>query len=73
MRVRMAIRQPTACHYCGISERNHAQRWREGTGWHIWTMPTQEKIKARMMARRTNPHRWIPATDMRTTWRKWKT
>lgn len=41
------------CRYCGIPYRPmHAQRWTDGVGWHGWTAPTQEQIKARMIARR---------------------
>jgi hypothetical protein len=64
-------RQPTACAYCGISPRNHFQRWTSAAGWHEWRMPSQRKILMRMLARKGNPNRWIAATDRRTTYRKW--
>lgn len=47
---------PSGCRHCGIDERGHARRWtppsKDGPGWHQWTPPTQEQIKARMLARR---------------------
>lgn len=74
----MNIREPSACRHCGISRRRHdrqtwhtRQRFTEGVGYHYWTPPTQQQIKERMLARRTNPNRWIPAADMRTLYRKW--
>ena len=47
---------PSGCRWCGIDQRDHAQRWtppsKGGPGWHKWAQPTQEQIKARMLARR---------------------
>ncbi|WP_432156113.1 hypothetical protein [Streptomyces sp. bgisy153] len=43
---------PTACRHCGINQREHARRWTTGVGWHTWTLPEQDLIKARMLARR---------------------
>lgn len=41
------------CRHCGNPlHPMHAQRWTEAVGWHGWTQPTQEQIKARMIARR---------------------
>lgn len=45
---------PTACGVCAINEREHAQRWRPPVGWHQWQHPTQQQIKARMLARRAH-------------------
>lgn len=42
---------PSACRWCGISESEHLQRWKSPVGWHVWTEPTQEQRKARMLAR----------------------
>jgi hypothetical protein len=49
------------CRHCGVPERStpdnpryHAQQWTEGVGWHGWTQPTQDQIKARMLARRAD-------------------
>jgi len=48
---------PSACRWCGISKREHMQRWtppsKGGPGWHQWIQPTQDQTKARMIARRT--------------------
>lgn len=45
---------PNACRHCGIREREHFQQWNAVAGWHVWTPPTDEQIKARMQARRNN-------------------
>lgn len=44
---------PTGCSVCGISDREHMQRYKPPVGWHQWTAPTQEQIKARMLSRRS--------------------
>jgi hypothetical protein len=44
--------EPGGCRHCGISEREHMQRWTTGVGWHKHTPPTPEQTKARMIARR---------------------
>lgn len=44
---------PNACQHCGVDEAEHMQRWKPPVGWHQWTPPTQQQIKARMHARRT--------------------
>lgn len=44
---------PSACRWCGVAAREHMQRWSAVAGWHQWTAPTLEQIKARMAARRT--------------------
>lgn len=43
---------PSACRHCGISEREHAQRWKPPAGWHRWEPPTTHQIKRRMQIRR---------------------
>ncbi len=43
---------PDGCRWCGISQRAHARQWTAEAGWHQWTQPTQDQIKARMRARR---------------------
>jgi hypothetical protein len=48
----MTTAAPSACRYCGIGHREHAQRWTTEAGWHQWTPPTQQQIKDRMLARR---------------------
>lgn len=45
---------PNGCRHCGIAEREHFSRWKPGPGWHVWTAPTDEQIKARMIGRRNN-------------------
>jgi hypothetical protein len=47
-----AATDPSACRHCPETERGHFQRWTDPVGWHRWTAPTQEQIKARMTARR---------------------
>lgn len=41
-----------ACRHCPFGKHEHMQRWTNAVGWHQWTQPTQEQIKARMLARR---------------------
>lgn len=48
----MADLIPSGCRHCGVERRAHFRRWSAGAGWHGWTAPTQEQIKARMLARR---------------------
>jgi hypothetical protein len=43
--------EPNACGWCGVSDREHLQRWTKGAGWHVWSAPTQEQRKERMLAR----------------------
>ncbi|MEW1760408.1 hypothetical protein AB0393_28340 [Streptomyces cyaneofuscatus] len=45
------ITEPSACRHCGVPRREHMQRWTTRAGWHRWTPPTQQQIKARMKAR----------------------
>lgn len=47
-----AVAEPSACRWCGIPKRSHFQQWKKPVGWHQWTQPLQEQIKARMLARR---------------------
>lgn len=48
----MTTPAPSGCQHCGTPKRDHMQRWTKSTGWHRYTPPTQEQIKARMLARR---------------------
>lgn len=48
----LAAPSPNACRHCGLDLYEHMQRWKTGVGWHKWTPPTQDQIKARMKARR---------------------
>jgi hypothetical protein len=44
---------PFGCRWCGTEQGGHGRRWMPGRGIHAWEQPTQEQIKARMLARRT--------------------
>lgn len=44
---------PSGCFHCGIGHREHAQQWTPAGGWHQWVPPTDEQVKARMLARRS--------------------
>jgi hypothetical protein len=47
-----SLPNPNGCRRCGIDQRGHAiQALADGS--HTWTAPTQDQIKARMLARRT--------------------
>lgn len=46
--------EPSACTHCGVPRHDHFQRWSREVGWHKWTAPSQEQIKARMLARRAS-------------------
>lgn len=46
------IPSPNGCQHCDLDQRGHAQQWKPPVGWHKWTPPTQDQIKARMRARR---------------------
>ncbi|MGW2725718.1 hypothetical protein [Streptomyces sp. NPDC001492] len=46
------IPDPMGCQHCGIDQRGHARQYKPPVGWHKWEQPTQEQIKARMLARR---------------------
>jgi hypothetical protein len=43
---------PFGCRWCGTEQGGHGRRWMAGRGMHGWEQPTQEQIKARMLARR---------------------
>jgi hypothetical protein len=45
---------PNGCRHCGVQMRDHLQRWTLAAGWHGWTPPTSEQIKARMIRRRAD-------------------
>lgn len=49
----MTTPNPNGCRWCGLDQRDHMQRWTDEAGWHTWTAPTDDQIKARMQARRT--------------------
>lgn len=47
-----ALIAPGGCQHCGLPRHGHCQRWTRAAGWHGYTAPTDEQIKARMLARR---------------------
>lgn len=61
-----AVIPPSGCRHCGVEARDHCQRWASSVGWHRWVEPTQEQIKARMLARR-NPVTFPRPTEEETT------
>lgn len=50
--------EPGACRHCDIPERGHYRQIAsaEQGGMHVWQPPTQEQIKARMLARHAATH-----------------
>ncbi|MFG3244145.1 hypothetical protein [Streptomyces sp. NPDC048157] len=57
------ISSPNSCRHCGLDEREHMQRWKPTASWHTWTPPTQDKILARMRARRAAPEGELTMPD----------
>jgi len=43
---------PFGCRWCGTERSGHGRRYLPGRGMHAWEQPTQDQIKARMLARR---------------------
>ena len=43
---------PGSCRWCGVDKQSHYSRWTEEARWHLWTLPTPEQIKERMIERR---------------------
>lgn len=50
----MTALHPNGCRHCGLPRDYpaHARQWTPSAGWHTWTAPTQQQIKARMLDRR---------------------
>lgn len=44
---------PSACRWCGVEQRSHAQTWIAGRGWHGFEEPTREQIAARLRVKLT--------------------
>jgi hypothetical protein len=44
------------CRYCGQLEREHANRWTEGVGWHRYADPGDEVRKSRWKLRQRELH-----------------
>lgn len=40
---------PSACRHCGVSERQHCNRWMPDVGWHQWTEPAWEQRRQRLV------------------------
>ncbi|CAM5394550.1 hypothetical protein STENM36S_06383 [Streptomyces tendae] len=53
----MTVPNPMGCAACGIDRRGHGRQHTEQAGWHAWTEPTQQQIKDRVLARRTERKR----------------
>jgi hypothetical protein len=47
-----SLPSPNGCRWCGVDERDHAQRWKPPVGWHRWVEPTSDQRKERMRERR---------------------
>lgn len=39
---------PLGCRWCGFGEREHAQRFVPGRGFHAWDQPTRAQVEARL-------------------------
>lgn len=44
---------PNGCRWCGLPliQPAHGRQWHPSVGLHAWEQPTQDQIKARMLAR----------------------
>lgn len=50
--IRERVSEPFGCTYCGVEKRSHGRRYIGGQGSHAWERPSDEQVKARMLARR---------------------
>jgi hypothetical protein len=50
--IRERVSEPFGCSYCGVEKRSHGRRYIGGQGMHAWERPSDEQVKARMLARR---------------------
>lgn len=50
--MRERVSEPYGCTHCGEAKRSHGRRYVIGAGTHAWERPTDEQVKARMLARR---------------------
>ena len=48
---RTSAPSPMGCRWCGVTQREHGQRWVPGRKVHGWVEPTRPQIEARMRAR----------------------
>lgn len=50
--MRERVSEPYGCQHCGDAKRHHGRQYLSGVGLHSWERPTDEQVKARMLARR---------------------
>ncbi|MEU3945398.1 hypothetical protein [Streptomyces sp. NPDC029526] len=50
--MRERVSEPFGCAHCGAAKRVHGRRYIGGVGMHGWERPSDEQVKARMLARR---------------------
>lgn len=50
--IRERVSEPFGCKHCGVEKRSHGRRYIGGQGMHAWERPSDEQVKARMLARR---------------------
>lgn len=50
--MRERVSEPYGCKHCGEAKRTHGRRYVLSAGVHAWERPTDEQVKARMLARR---------------------
>jgi hypothetical protein len=50
--MRERVSEPNGCAHCGVVQRSHGRRYISGVGGHAWERPSDEQVKARMLARR---------------------
>ncbi|MFG2372615.1 hypothetical protein ACGFY9_14190 [Streptomyces sp. NPDC048504] len=50
--MRERVSEPFGCAHCGEVKRSHGRRYIGDVGMHSWERPTDEQVKARMLARR---------------------
>jgi hypothetical protein len=50
--MRERVSEPNGCAHCGVVQRSHGRRYISGVGMHAWERPSDEQVKARMLARR---------------------
>lgn len=43
------MRDPSACRHCGVSRREHLNRWASEVGHHQWTQPTWEQRRTAIL------------------------
>jgi hypothetical protein len=50
--MRERVSEPFGCTHCGAAKRSHGRRYLASVGTHAWERPSDEQVKARMLARR---------------------